>query len=87
MNYSSLNSIAARNIQAMRGVTRESVEKLSQETSISLSTLKRRMNGEYPYTLDEIELIARHWNLDSTDLLSASFSVTQALADAHKEVK
>ncbi|MEE1296685.1 hypothetical protein [Bifidobacterium pseudolongum] len=81
MNYRSLNSIAATNIDSMRGATHESIEQLSANTNIPLSTLKARLARRYSYTLDEIELLARHWGIDGAGLLSPDFSATKALAD------
>lgn len=80
MNLISLNRIALTNIRAMCGSTRESIQNLSDATSIALSTLKRRMAGLSSFTLDEIELISNHWDLASTDLLSQDFRVVEALA-------
>ncbi len=87
MNYRSLNNIAATNIDSMRGATHESIEQLSADTNIPLSTLKARLARRYSYTLDEIELLARHWEIDGAELLSPDFSATKALASKEGEAK
>lgn len=87
MNYRSLNSIAATNVDSMRGATHESIEQLSVSTNIPLSTLKRRLARKSSYTLDEIELLASHWHCDSAYLLSPEFSVMTALASKEGESK
>ena len=59
MNYSSLNELAIANVRALLGARRESIEVLSTATSIPLSTIKRRLCGKSPFTLEEIEQIAK----------------------------
>lgn len=87
MNYLSLSELATINIRALLGVNRESIEKLSRDTGISSSTIKRRLDNKQPFTLDEIEKISKHFQLKPSDIFSAKIKsfVDRApdLADAH----
>ena len=88
MNYSSLNELAIANVRALLGARRESIEVLSTATSIPLSTIKRRLCGKSPFTLEEIEQIAKHINVAASNLLSPIFmseSREAALADGGEE--
>lgn len=88
MNYSSLNELAIANVRALLGARRESIEVLSTATSIPLSTIKRRFCGKSPFTLEEIEQIAKHFNVAASKLLSPIFmseSREAALADGGEE--
>lgn len=89
MNYSSLNELAIANVRALLGARRESIEVLSTATSIPpLSTIKRRLCGKSPFTLEEIEQIAKHFNVAASKLLSPIFmseSREAALADGGEE--
>ena len=88
MNYSSLNELAIANVRALLGARRESIEVLSTATSIPLSTIKRRLCGTSPFTLEEIEQIAKHFNVAASKLLSPIFmseSREAALADGGEE--
>lgn len=54
----------------------------------SLSTIKRRLCGKSPFTLEEIEQIAKHFNVAASKLLSPIFmseSREAALADGGEE--
>lgn len=53
-----------------------------------LSTIKRRLCGKSPFTLEEIEQIAKHFNVAASKLLSPIFmseSREAALADGGEE--
>lgn len=53
-----------------------------------LSTIKRRLCGKSPFTLEEIEQIAKHFNVAASKLLSSIFmseSREAALADGGEE--
>lgn len=84
MNYSSLNKLAVSNIRALLGAWRESIEALATATQIPVSTLKRRLLNKSPFTLEEIELIANHFTVNASDLISPSF-VIPALANEGAE--
>ena len=52
------------------------------------STIKRRLCGKSPFTLEEIEQIAKHFNVAASKLLSPIFmseSREAALADGGEE--
>ena len=88
MNYSSLNELAIANVRALLGARRESIEVLSTATSIPLSTIKHRLCGKSPFTLEGIEQIAKHFNVAASKLLSPIFmseSREAALADGGEE--
>lgn len=59
-----------------------------QRASPPLSTIKRRLCGKSPFTLEEIEQIAKHFNVAASKLLSPIFmseSREAALADGGEE--
>nr|DAP50817.1 MAG TPA: SOS-response transcriptional repressor [Caudoviricetes sp.] len=80
MNYLSLNKLAVSNIRALLGARRESIEALAGATKIPLSTLKRRLLNKSPFTLEEIEQIAKHFAVAASDLISPSIAIP-ALAE------
>lgn len=74
------------NIRAVLGARRESIEALADAVDIKQSTMKRRLLGQSPLTLEEIEKIASHFEVSASDLISPSIanavkSVSPALAD------
>jgi hypothetical protein len=86
MNYLSLNKLAVSNIRALLGSRRESIEALAGATKIPLSTLKRRLLNKSPFTLEEIEQIAKHFAVAASDLISPSIAIP-ALAEGGLRVK
>jgi hypothetical protein len=70
MNYESPSGRAARAIRSILADRRESIEALSDETGIALSTLKRRLLLASPFTIDELGLIANHFNVPIMDVLT-----------------
>ena len=70
MNYSTPSGKAARAIRSILADRRESVEKLAEETGISLSTLKRRLLGATPFTIDELGLIAEYFGVSIVEVLT-----------------
>ncbi len=73
MNYESLSSKAARSIRALQAGERESIEILAETTGIAHSTLKRRLLGISPFTIDELGLIATHYGVEVSDLIKPPF--------------
>ena len=69
MNYSTPSGKAARAVRSILADRRESVETLSESTGISLSTLKRRLLLATPFTIDELGLIAQHFEVPLIDVL------------------
>lgn len=58
------------------------------QRAFPLSTIKRRLCGKSPFTLEEIEQIAKHFNVAASKLLSPIFmseSREAALADGGEE--
>ncbi|MDQ1111092.1 DNA-binding Xre family transcriptional regulator [Microbacterium testaceum] len=70
MNYTTPSGKASRAIRSILADRRESVEKLAEATGISLSTLKRRLLLASPFTIDELGLIAAHFNLSIIDVIT-----------------
>ncbi|MDU2421914.1 MAG: helix-turn-helix domain-containing protein [Bifidobacterium scardovii] len=81
MNYLSLNKLVVLNIRALLGSRRESIEALACATKIPLSTLKRRLLNKSPFTLEEIELIAKHFAVAASDLISPSIAIPALAAE------
>ncbi|MFJ4166325.1 hypothetical protein ACIPY5_12280 [Microbacterium sp. NPDC089698] len=69
MNYSTPSGKAARAVRSILADRRESVETLSESTGISLSTLKRRLLLATPFTIDELGLIAQHFEVPLINVL------------------
>lgn len=63
MNYDTPSGKAVRAVRSILADRRESIESLSESTGISLSTLKRRLLLASPFTIDELGLIANHFEL------------------------
>lgn len=69
MNYETPSGKAARAIRSILADRRVSVEALSDGSGISLSTLKRRLLGATPFTIDELGLIANALSVSLVDVL------------------
>jgi hypothetical protein len=69
VNYSTPSGKAARAIRSILADRRESVESLAEGTGIALSTLKRRLLLATPFTIDELGLIAQHFQVPITEVL------------------
>ena len=78
MNYLSLNELAIANIRASLGVRRESIDALADAIKMPVSTLKRRFGKKSPLTLEEIEQIAKHFNVAASDLISDDFNAAKS---------
>ncbi len=70
MNYESASAKAARAIRSILADRRESIESLSEGTGITLSTLKRRLLLASSFTIDELSLIARYFEVPVSDVLT-----------------
>lgn len=70
MNYSTPSGKAARSIRALLADRRESIESLADGTGIALSTLKRRLLGASPFTIDELGLVAEYFGVSILDVLT-----------------
>ncbi len=80
MNYGTPSNKAARSIRALISGRRESIETLAEETGIAHSTLKRRLLGMSPFTIDELGAIAEHYSVAISDLLQPPFEGERASA-------
>lgn len=69
MNYETMSGKVARTTRALLGERRESIEALANDTGIAHSTLKRRLLLISPFTVDEVGLIAQHFNISPAQLL------------------
>lgn len=71
MTYQRRSSdIAVGEVRALLGRSRQSIPDLAAGTGISLSTLNRRLLGQAPFTMDELDSIAHHFNVPARDLLT-----------------
>ncbi|MFI8593748.1 helix-turn-helix domain-containing protein [Microbacterium sp. NPDC078428] len=70
MNYETPSGRAARAIRSILADRRESIEALADGTGITLSTLKRRLLLASPFTIDELGLIANHFEVPIIDVLT-----------------
>jgi hypothetical protein len=71
MNYQRRTEVAAGEVRALLGRNRQSISDLSASTGIPLSTLNRRLLVKAPFTIDELDLIASHFGVPMSSLLSA----------------
>lgn len=69
MNYTR-SEVAAGEVRALLGRNRQTIHQLAIATDISLSTLKRRLLLKAPFTVDELERIARHFDVSVLSLVS-----------------
>ena len=70
MTYQRRSDVAAGEVRALLGRNRQSINDLSVATGISLSTLNRRLSGERPFTLDDLDKIAIHFDVDPKSLIT-----------------
>jgi plasmid maintenance system antidote protein VapI len=71
MNYETPNHNVILNTRGLLGIRRESIEKLSAATGISLSTLKRRLLGKSKFTLDEVSKLSEHFGVSVQFIVSS----------------
>lgn len=69
MNYDTRSGRAARAIRSILADRRLSVEALAEGTGLALSTLKRRLLGTTPFTIDELGIIADFFEVSIVDVL------------------
>jgi len=78
MDYEPLSSKVARSTRALLALRGETIESLAYCTDIAHSTLKRRLNGRSPFTIDELSSIASHFEVGVGDLLQPPYEVRSA---------
>lgn len=64
------SQIIASEIRAEMGRQRKSVTELAETTGIPLSTLRRSVNGERAFTMDELWDVTRSLGVLASDLVS-----------------
>lgn len=70
MNYDTPSRKSARAIRSTLFDRHESIESLAAGTGIALSTLKRRLLGASPFTIDELGLIAAYFDVSILDVMA-----------------
>ncbi len=70
MDYTTPSARAARAVRALLHDREETQERLSAGTGIALSTLKRRMLGATPFTIDELFAIAQYFRVPIAGVLA-----------------
>ncbi len=69
---STASTRVAGTVRAAMGNSGMSQVALSEATGISRTTLSRRLNGQIPFTMDELAAIANHLGVRASDLLAAA---------------
>lgn len=66
-------------IAAIRQCTGESQAQLAAAVGLSQDKVSRRQSGAQPWSLDEADLLARHWGMAPLDLLAGPTQAVNAL--------
>lgn len=82
MNYETWSKRASRAIRALLASKGESIESLAESTGIAHSTLKRRLVGTSPFTIDELQLIAEHFDVTVSQVLTPPYEDAPAPREA-----
>ncbi len=81
MNYDAPSQKVSRSVRSLLASRGETITALAASTLIAESTLKRRLLGHSPFTLEEAGFIAKHFDVSISDLLAPPFeAVTSAVA-------
>lgn len=70
MNYYTPSGKAARAIRSILADRRMSIDSLAESTGLALSTLKRRLLGHSPFTIDELVGIAAALEVSLLDVIT-----------------
>ena len=70
MTYRRRTEIAAGEVRALLGRNRQSIQDLSIATGIPLSTLNSRLLLKRPFSIDELDAIARHFSVPISALVT-----------------
>ena len=73
MEYSTPSHMAARAIRIHLAARDETIEQLSEAIGLAHSTLKRRLLGVSPFNVNELHLIAGHFDVTIADVLKSPF--------------
>lgn len=78
MNYDAPSRKVARSTRSLLATRQESIAALAASTLIAESTLKRRLRGDSPFTMEEAAYIAQHFDVTISDLLNPPFEAAIA---------
>lgn len=73
MNSNAPSQKVSRSVRSLLASRGETITGLSAATLIAESTLKRRLLGHSPFTLEEAGYIAQHFDVTIADLLAGPF--------------
>lgn len=80
MNYDAPSQKVSRSVRSLLATRGETITGLSTATLIAESTLKRRLLGHSPFTLEETGYIAQHFGVTISDLLKPPYESQQVVA-------
>lgn len=81
MNYDTPSLKSARAIRSILFDRHESIESLAAGTGIALSTLKRRLLGASPFTIDELGLVASYFDVSILDVMTPQAPASATSSD------
>jgi len=81
MNYDTPSRKSARAIRSILFDRHESIESLAAGTGIALSTLKRRLLGASPFTIDELGLIAAYFKVSIVEVMTPKHDASERTAE------
>ncbi|MFI9162827.1 helix-turn-helix domain-containing protein [Kitasatospora aureofaciens] len=67
-------------VAAIRQRTGESQRELAAAVGLTQDKVSRRQSGAQPWSLDEVDALARHWGMGPLDLLAGPTHAAQCLA-------
>ncbi|CAM5666713.1 hypothetical protein KAURM247S_03981 [Kitasatospora aureofaciens] len=66
-------------VAAIRQRTGESQRELAAAVGLTQDKVSRRQSGAQPWSLDEVDALARHWGMGSLDLLAGPTRAAECL--------
>ncbi len=82
MSMSTLQTLRIT-VAALRQVTEETQAQLAAGIHLTQDKVSRRQSGASAWTLDDVDNLAAHWNLDVLELLAGPTRAAQAYAAKH----
>lgn len=76
MNSNAPSQKVSRSVRSLLASRGETITGLATATLIAESTLKRRLLGHSPFTLEEAGYIASHFNVTIADLLAGTVELS-----------
>ncbi|WBP91296.1 helix-turn-helix domain-containing protein [Kitasatospora cathayae] len=67
-------------VAAIRQRTGESQHELAAAVGLTQDKVSRRQSGTQPWSLDEVDTLARHWGMGPLDLLAGPTHAAQCLS-------